>query len=181
MHKGKLFICIACVLAVVMLVAVGCSRRQQTPPPTTPPAQPTTRPQPPAQPTQPRVVPQQPQRQEEAVPRDLSFTTVYFDFDRSDIRTDQRSAMERNARLLSQYQTVRIRLEGHCDERGTEEYNMALGQRRADAVMQYLTSYGISGSRITTISYGEMRPAATGQNETAWSQNRRCEIVITAR
>ena len=179
MHKGKLFICIACVLAVVMLVAVGCSRRQQTPPP--PPAQPTTRPQPPAQPAPPRVVPQQPQQQEEAVPRDLSFTTVYFDFDRSDIRTDQRSAMERNARLLSQYQTVRVRLEGHCDERGTEEYNMALGQRRADAVMQYLTSYGISGSRITTISYGEMRPAATGQNETAWAQNRRCEIVITAR
>ncbi|MFC1486011.1 peptidoglycan-associated lipoprotein Pal [Candidatus Latescibacterota bacterium] len=115
------------------------------------------------------------------MPRDLSFTTIQFDFDRSDIRADQRSAIERNARLLSQYSTVRIRLEGHCDERGTEEYNMALGQRRADSVMQYLTSYGISGSRITSISYGEMRPAATGQNEAAWSQNRRCEIAITAR
>ena len=86
-----------------------------------------------------------------------------------------------NALLMSKYQTVRIQLAGHCDERGTDEYNMALGQRRADSVKEYLTDYGISGSRISTISYGEMRQADSGHNEAAWALNRRCEIIITGR
>ena len=80
---------------------------------------------------------------------------------------------------MSKYNTVRIRIEGHCDERGTEEYNMALGQRRADSVERYLTDYGISSSRITTVSYGEMRLVDSEHNEAAWSKNRRGEIIIT--
>ena len=114
-------------------------------------------------------------------PRDLAFETVYFDFDKSDIKSDMRSLISRNAQLLSRYKTIKVRLEGHCDERGTNEYNMALGQRRADSVQRYFTDYGIQGLRINTISYGEERPAAAGHNETAWTKNRRCEIIITAR
>ena len=83
--------------------------------------------------------------------------------------------------MLEKYSTVNIRIEGNCDERGSEEYNMALGQRRADAVRDYFINYGISSSRMTTVSYGEMRPATTGQNESAWAQNRRADIVITSR
>ena len=136
-------------------------------------------PKPPRKPAPPAVVPRAPEKKEEVVPRDLSFTTIYFDFDKSNIRSDQRDAINRNAQLMSKYKTVKIRLEGHCDERGTEEYNMALGQRRADSIIRYLTDYGISNSRITTTSYGEMRPVDPGHNEAAWSKNRRCEIIIT--
>lgn len=108
-----------------------------------------------------------------------AFNTVYFDFDKSDIRSDQRSNLNRNARLLNDNKNVIIRLEGHCDERGTNEYNQALGERRANAIRQFLTDYGITSSRITTISYGEERPASSGHNESAWSKNRRCEFSIT--
>ncbi len=146
-----------------------------------PPTQETTQTQSPQRPAAPRVEPQRPAQSESAVPRDLAFTTVYFDYDQSSIRSDQRRTLEQNAQILSRYSSVRVRLEGHCDQRGTEEYNMALGERRANAIQQFLTNYGISSSRLTTISYGEMRPASSGNNESAWSQNRRCEIVITAR
>jgi len=111
--------------------------------------------------------------------RESAFETIYFDFDKSDIRADQRDRMNRNARLLNDNKNVRIRLEGHCDERGTNEYNMALGDRRANSVRQFLVDYGISDSRITTISYGEERPVDPGHNEDAWAKNRRCEFRIT--
>ena len=75
--------------------------------------------------------------------------------------------------------SITVVIEGHCDERGTEEYNLALGQRRADAVKAYLVSYGIDSARISTLSYGEQRPAAAGSTEAAWAKNRRCEFIIT--
>ena len=177
MHKRTFSTILALGLAVSLFGLAGCSSKKQTTPP---PAQPTTQTTP-TRPTTPRVEPRQPETVEESVPRDLAFTTIYFDFDESSIRSDQRSAMEKNAQLLNQYKSVTIRIEGHCDERGTEEYNMALGQRRAAAVQQFLTNYGIASSRVTTISYGEMRPAVSGQSESAWSRNRRCEIAITGR
>jgi len=135
---------------------------------------------PPVKPAPPAVVPA-PQKVEEAVPSDLAFATIYFDYDKSDIKADQRDALNRNAQLMTKYNTVRIRIEGNCDERGSEEYNMALGQRRADAVSGYLVNYGISSSRITTVSYGEMRPMDAGHTEAAWAKNRRGEIIITAK
>jgi len=91
-----------------------------------------------------------------------------------------RGLLNKNASLLNEHKNVRILLEGHCDERGTNEYNQALGQRRAKSIEQYLTDYGISSSRISTISYGEERPVAAGHNETAWAKNRRCEFKITS-
>ncbi|HEU4463969.1 MAG TPA: peptidoglycan-associated lipoprotein Pal [Gemmatimonadota bacterium] len=103
---------------------------------------------------------------------------IFFDFDRSDLREDARQTLQVKAEALRQFPDVRIRIEGHADERGTVEYNLALGERRADAARAYLIDLGIDSDRMTTISYGEERPAVEGQNESAWSQNRRDEFVI---
>lgn len=103
---------------------------------------------------------------------------IFFDFDRSDLREDARQTLQLKAEALRQFPDIRIRIEGHADERGTVEYNLALGERRADAARAYLVDLGIDPDRMTTISYGEERPQVEGQNEAAWSQNRRDEFVI---
>ena len=103
--------------------------------------------------------------------------TVYFGFDQSTLASDAQSILDANiAKLKSGSQ--QIRLEGHADERGTREYNLALGERRANAVAQYLVANGISKSRIETISYGKERPADPGHDESAWAKNRRVELVF---
>ncbi|GGG45030.1 outer membrane lipoprotein Omp16 [Caldovatus sediminis] len=103
---------------------------------------------------------------------------VFFDFDRSNIRPDQRPVLERQAAWLQRYPEVQVTIEGHADERGTREYNLALGQRRANAARDVLVAQGVSGARIQTISYGKDRPAALGSNEEAWAQNRRAVTVV---
>lgn len=105
---------------------------------------------------------------------------VFFDYDRAEIRADQRATLQANAAFLRENTDVRILVEGNCDERGTRQYNLALGDRRAQATRDYLVSLGIDGSRVETVSYGEERPVADGQNEQAWSQNRRSEFVAVA-
>lgn len=102
--------------------------------------------------------------------------TIHFDYDRSEIRTDQRPVLQQNAQWLREHPGVTILVEGHCDERGTREYNQALGERRANAARQYLISLGVESDRIQVISYGEERPTAQGSNEEAWAQNRRAEF-----
>ena len=104
---------------------------------------------------------------------------VYFDFDKFNIRSDQRARIEEDADFLEQRLSVGIRIEGNCDERGTNEYNMALGERRARSAKKYLTNLGVEGSRIETISYGEEKPLNYGHDELSWSQNRRDDFVIT--
>jgi peptidoglycan-associated lipoprotein len=103
---------------------------------------------------------------------------VYFDYDSSIVRADQRARIERNAAFLRDNPHVRIQIEGNCDDRGTNEYNMALGERRAMSAKNYLVNLGIAGNRIAIISYGEEKPLAFGQNEKAWAQNRRGDFVI---
>ncbi|MCS6930728.1 MAG: peptidoglycan-associated lipoprotein Pal [Acetobacteraceae bacterium] len=103
---------------------------------------------------------------------------IFFDFDRAVIRPDQRPVLERQARWLAQYPSVQVTIEGHADERGTREYNIALGQRRANAARDTLVALGVSGARIQTISYGKDRPAALGSTEEAWAQNRRAVTVV---
>jgi len=103
--------------------------------------------------------------------------TIHFDYDSAEIRGDQRATLQANADWLREHSNVRILIEGHCDERGTREYNLALGNQRAQAATAYLTSLGISASRIETISYGEENPIALGEGEQYWSQNRRGEFV----
>jgi peptidoglycan-associated lipoprotein len=103
---------------------------------------------------------------------------IYFDFDKSNIREDQRDRMEKSAAVLKQNQSMRVRIEGNCDERGTNEYNMALGERRAQSAKKYLMNLGIHGDRMHTISYGEEKPLLHGHDEYSWAQNRRDDLVI---
>nr|MBA2565929.1 peptidoglycan-associated lipoprotein Pal [Gemmatimonadota bacterium] len=104
---------------------------------------------------------------------------IYFDFNRAEIRTGDREILARKADVMSEFPEIAIRIEGHADERGTVEYNLALGERRAQAAKDYLVNAGIDPNRVSTISYGEERPSVDASDEEAWSQNRRDEFVIT--
>ena len=103
---------------------------------------------------------------------------IFFDFDKSDLRPDAIDQLNRQADFLNGNGSITVAIEGHCDERGTREYNLALGDRRASSAKQYLESMGVSGGRMRTISYGKERPAVLGSNEDAWAQNRRAVTVI---
>ena len=104
--------------------------------------------------------------------------SVLFDFDRSEIRADQVETIEKNADFLKANPDKNIRIEGNCDERGTNEYNLALGERRAQSAKKYLVNLGIEASRLSTLSLGEEKPYAHGSDENAWSQNRRDDFVV---
>jgi len=106
--------------------------------------------------------------------------TVHFEYDQSDLRPSDKSVLDAKIPILQANTGVMIRVSGHTDERGSDEYNLALGQRRAAAAKAYLVQHGIAESRIETISYGEERPSAQGSDEGAWAQNRRAEFEITA-
>lgn len=103
--------------------------------------------------------------------------TVYFEFDSAELSREARSTIERHADFLVSNPDVRVRLEGHTDERGTREYNIGLGERRAQSVAQVLRARGVAGDQFSIVSYGEERPAVAGSNERAWAKNRRVEIV----
>jgi peptidoglycan-associated lipoprotein len=158
-------------LLAALLVAVGCASRKQvtttdveTPPPP-PPAQEETTPPPPP-----------PQQQTEPESR-ATLTDAFFDFDDASLRTDAKTALENNAKWMQSNSGSSVIVEGHCDERGSVEYNLALGERRAKAAKEFLVSYGIAANRITTISYGKERPFDPGHDENAWAQNRRAHFV----
>jgi peptidoglycan-associated lipoprotein len=107
--------------------------------------------------------------------------TVYFDFNESTLTSTTKSTLKNNADFLKSNTEVEVQVEGHADERGGHQYNLALGERRAKAVRDYLVAAGVSSKRITTISYGKERPVAEGHDEAAWSKNRRANFVITAK
>jgi len=102
----------------------------------------------------------------------------YFDYDQADIQSDAREALSRTAEFLRTNRQVRVMIEGHCDERGSTEYNLALGDRRAQAARQFLISLGVSADRIETVSWGKERPFCTESNETCWQQNRRAHFTM---
>jgi peptidoglycan-associated lipoprotein len=106
---------------------------------------------------------------------------IFFDTDKYDLKPESREALAANATWLRDYPSVRVLVEGHCDERNTREYNLALGERRANAVRDYMVFLDIDPNRVQTISYGEERPFALGHDESAWRLNRRSHFVITAR
>ncbi len=108
----------------------------------------------------------------------LSTDTVYFDFDRAEVKASERVKVEEVATYLKGQANISLLVEGHCDERGTEEYNRALGERRALAIREYLVNLGVSAERVFTISYGEDKPAVEGHTDAAWSKNRRGEFVV---
>ena len=105
---------------------------------------------------------------------------VFFDYDESSLRSDAESLLRQKANILRASPAVRIRIEGHADERGSTEYNIALGQARAEAVRQFFISFGLDASRFNMTSFGEERPLAQGSSEASWARNRRAEFVITA-
>jgi peptidoglycan-associated lipoprotein len=114
---------------------------------------------------------------------EAAFTSedVYFEYDKYDLSPRAREVVSNKALFLKSYPTVKVLIEGHCDERGTSEYNLALGERRANAVKQYLLSLGVDQGRVSTVSYGKERPQDPGHNEAAWSRNRRAHFVIVSR
>jgi len=109
------------------------------------------------------------------------FKDIHFDFDKYDIRPGEAESLRGNAALLSKYPTIKLQIEGHCDERGTNEYNLALGERRANSTKKYLVSFGISQDRISAISYGEERALDPGHNEEAWAKNRRAHSIVLSK
>jgi peptidoglycan-associated lipoprotein len=108
-----------------------------------------------------------------------NFSKVFFEFDSSALTADGKAALDENASIMSGFPDVRLEIQGHADERGTTDYNMALGQKRADAVVQYLLARGVASSRVRSVSYGEERPADDRHTERAWDANRRAEFVIS--
>ena len=108
-----------------------------------------------------------------------NFQKVYFELDSASLNSESKAALDENVRIMQQYTDIKLEVQGHADERGTTEYNLALGQRRGQAVRTYLVNSGIPASRLKVVSYGEERPAVSGSYETAWDQNRRTEFLIT--
>jgi peptidoglycan-associated lipoprotein len=106
---------------------------------------------------------------------------AFFDFDASRLRDDARASLSNDSAWLKKYGATEILLEGHCDERGTTAYNLALGEQRANATRDYLIALGVDGSRLKTVSYGKERPFCDGSTEGCWQENRRAHLVITAK
>jgi len=113
-----------------------------------------------------------------ATPSSSPLQDIFFDFDRYDLRSDARDTLRKNADWLKNNPSARIEIEGHCDERGTNEYNLALGAKRAQSAKDYLVTLGISAERLSTISYGEEVPVCKEQNEDCWRRNRRARFVV---
>ncbi len=183
----KPFRSVGLLLAAGLLVTAGCCTKKPAPAPA-PEVVAEPAPAPVPVPTEAPIVVPVAEPVAETLPADLAelnkkgyLKDVFFDYDQYDIRADQRDALAANAEWLKKWPTVKIQVEGHCDERGSNKYNMALGEKRANAARDYLVSLGIDGSRISTISYGEERPFVQGQTEESWSQNRRAHFVITAK
>jgi peptidoglycan-associated lipoprotein len=156
-----------------VVIATGCGKKTMQEPPPAPTPAPAPAPTPTPPPPPPPAPPPTPAR--------VELGDVFFDYDKSELRSDARATLTENGKQMVAQSGATVTIEGHCDERGTVDYNLALGERRARAAKDFLVSYGVDGSRIETISYGENRPFAMGHDESAWSQNRRAHFVVENR
>ena len=179
----------ALVAALVTAVAfVGCHHNQPPPPPPAKPAV-APAPPPPAPPptSRPDVTPQVNdydrihQMSIDEIDRAGLLGEIHFDFDKSEIRDADRSVLDKNAENLKKFDFLRVTVEGHCDERGTAEYNLALGERRAKAAFDYLVSLGVPADRLKTVSYGKEIPLCHESNEDCWARNRRGHFTVTGK
>jgi peptidoglycan-associated lipoprotein len=171
----------AILIASTFALLLGACASEQTaeapqPAPTPQAATPAPAPAPMAQPVEQPKMAMNPLHDPNSI---LAKRSVYFDFDKSDIKPDFRPLVEAHAGYMTSHDSATVRIEGNCDERGSREYNLALGQRRADSVRKAMVLLGVSDQRIETISWGEEKPRATGHDEAAWSQNRRSDIIYT--
>jgi peptidoglycan-associated lipoprotein len=173
-------------LVLVLAFAVSCKKKvEEVPPP--PPPQVTEQPK--VEKVEPPVVKPPALTEEEIfmkktldeINSEKPLANIHFDYDKYFIRDDAKPILEANAAWLNKFQTAKILIEGHCDERGTEEYNLALGEKRAKSTQDYLISLGVSSDRIKIISYGKSQPLDPGQNESAWQRNRRAQFLVIAK
>jgi peptidoglycan-associated lipoprotein len=185
-RKPTTLIAIAVLAAGTFFFGAGCKKK---PPTTTEETRPPVEAPPPAAtPVAPPTTAPSGDVQQEVLSQDLAelnrkgyLQDAYFDYDQADLRDDARTALAANAEWLKKFPSIQLLVEGHCDERGTNEYNLALGDRRANAAKEYLASLGVDGSRVRTVSYGEERPFCNESAESCWQQNRRGHFVITAK
>jgi peptidoglycan-associated lipoprotein len=180
----------ACLVLVIGIS--GCGPKKvppPAPPPPEPPAAPAPPPPPPPPPPAPAPPAPKPLTEEEIFAKktldelnaERPLADVRFDYDQATLDEEDRNVLQKNAEWLKRWTSTRVSIEGHCDARGTNEYNLALGERRANSVREYLTSLGIGGDRMISVSKGEETPVCTEQNEGCWSQNRRGTFIITAK
>ncbi|MEW6015893.1 MAG: peptidoglycan-associated lipoprotein Pal [Candidatus Zixiibacteriota bacterium] len=165
----KRLILLGLVLMLAFVIS-GCPKKTPPPPEAPPPVEEPK----PQEPTKPEPKPEP----EVKKVTESDFRIVYFDFDKYNLVDSAKQALDHNAMILKDNPNLMIRIEGHCDERGTIEYNLSLGEKRAAAAKKYLTDLGIDPGRLQTISYGKERPAVAGSNEAAWAKNRRDEFKI---
>jgi peptidoglycan-associated lipoprotein len=188
----KSIVLVLAFLALAAAAACGGDRQPPVTRPTTPPPSGTADlppPPSPPEPTEEPIIPAEPvpeagdlnAKDLDTLNRDSPFQPVFFGYDSSEIEAQGQVALNANAEILKQYPSWTITIEGHADERGTAEYNLALGERRALAARNYLVSLGIPADRLRTISYGKEFPFDPGHNEAAWAKNRRAHFVITAK
>jgi peptidoglycan-associated lipoprotein len=175
------------------IAAAGCHKNvpaaAPAPPPPPPPAAPRTPPPPPPPPPPAAAPAPRPLSEEEIFARksvdqlnsEKPMDDVFFDLDKSDVREDAKSALQKDADWLKKWGSVQVTLEGHCDSRGSAEYNLGLGDRRANAVRTYLVNLGVPASRVTVVSKGKEQPFCNDENESCWQQNRRGHFVITSK
>lgn len=179
MTKHRVLVILIVLVAAALVLCPGCAKKKMAPPVT----------ELPSAPAQPRAPEEQPKAQEEAIPPSFEeespdqrvaagIKDVFFAFDDYSLTEEARTILAADAKLLGENKSVKITIEGHCDERGTVEYNLALGEKRALSAKNYLVNYGIDGSSISIISYGKERPFAPGHDEEAWAQNRRAHFVV---
>jgi len=178
--------------AALSIAAAGCHKKVPAPAPAPPPPPPTAPVTPPPPPAPPRVTPPPAvpalteaeifaRKSVDQLNAEKPLDDVFFDLDKSSMRDDAKPALQKDADWLKKWPSVVVMLEGHCDSRGSSEYNLGLGNRRANAVRDYLTSLGVPASRVTIVSKGKEQPFCNEQNEGCWQQNRRGHFVITAK
>ncbi len=180
-------------LTMVFIIGVaGCAKKVPPPAPPPPPPPPAAPPPPPPPPPPPAPAPAPaptPPTEDEIfnrksladLNRDAPLGDAFFDYDKAEITAEGRATLQRNSDYLKRWTTTRVSIEGHCDARGTNEYNLALGERRAQAVKDYLVSLGVGENRMQQVSKGEESPTCTEDNEACWSQNRRGTFIFTAK
>ena len=181
------------VVVMVLALVGGCAKKQPpvarpTPPPPPPSTADSKPPAPPTPVAEPRPVPPEPVAEDPIASRDIGdinknspFQPVFFLFDRSDVDAAAQQALNANAEIMKKYPSWVVTIEGHADERGTAEYNLALGERRAMSARTYLVSLGLSADRLRTVSYGKEFPFDPGHDEAAWAKNRRAQFVLTSK
>src|SRR5690349_10573757 len=158
---------------VAVAVLAGCSKKKEVAEPAPPPPPPVAEAPAPAPPPQAEPTPEQPAKTVQD-----QIADVFFDYDSAELSSSAQSTLDANGKVLNDNASANVTIEGHCDERGTVEYNLALGDRRAASAKDYLVRFGIAGTRISTVSYGEERPFATGADEASYAQNRRAHFVV---